>query len=244
MRTERNFKNHSVKALIFTLVLIACLSVQMVAYAESLPVGSIAYANVDTKLNLRQEPQGLIIGGIPKGETVTILSEVDRNGYYRVKVNKTNQYGYAYGEYLARLYTVTSSENLSENKTQGTTTVATPDYSDYFLTIGQLEDPYLKDATLVVVSEKKLNLRKSASRKGYRILYLTYGDKLQVVDPRIKNGYVLVKDISSGKTGYVDINYVVFEIAYNAHLENGTIPIGADSIPDCCEAIGCWCQKQ
>lgn len=241
MRTERIFRNYLVKALFFMLMLITCLSVHLVAYADTLPVGSIAYANVDTKLNIRREPQGLIIGGIPKGTTVTILSEIDRNGYYRIRVHSTGQECYAYGEYLEPLYTEPTIGNVFESETPPKNESQLENYNE-FLTISQFRNPQLEDATLVVISERKLNLRKRSNRKGARIMYLGYGDRLQVVNPEIKNSYVLVKDISSGKVGYVDTDYVVFESAYNAHLDSLNTTIETDSLANCCTTIGCWCQ--
>lgn len=204
-------------------MLLAFLARMMVAYAaESSAIGCVAIVNADTKLNLREEPQGKIIGKLPRGESVTILSEQDRNGYYKVLVHRDNMECYAYGEYLTILHTNTSITNTSSNST-----TVKPDNSNVYYEEKKSE---WENATLIVVSDKKLNLRKKPSRKANRIKYLEDGDRLVVMSPEIKNNYILVKDLADGKVGYVDINYVVLESEY----ENS----GCKT--KCCENCTCW----
>ena len=79
----------SFKAVICALVLIICLTTKIAfSVAVSMPVNSIAVITAETKLNLREKPQGKIIGKLPHGEYVVILSKIDRNGYYRIRVNQ------------------------------------------------------------------------------------------------------------------------------------------------------------
>ena len=250
MKTERNFLVCSVRVLIIAVVFLASLFVTSTnAYAAGLPVGSVAYANVDTELNMRDRPQGNIIGGVPKGETVTILKEVDRDGYYFVKVDKTNRTCYVYGEFLKLLRL---PGEISEPTVQVTPPpqiqIPIPETqpvmdTSIFLPLSQLNGTVPENATLVVTSERKLNLRKRSNRNGDRIKYLLYGDVLQVVNPQIKNNYILVKELATGKVGYVDIDYVVFAEAFQSHIGTSyyyyTQPTSTP--PSCCVDANCPC---
>lgn len=196
--TERNCKG-TPRMMFFVLMLLVCLAIhEMNACAEVSSVNCIAYVNADTKLNLREEPQGKIIGKLPRGESVTILSEIDRNGYYRIRVNKTGLECYAYGEYLTITYT---------NRNQETTTKPKNVYVE-------TEKNDWENEIVVVISEKQLNMRKKVSKNAERIKYLEYGDELKVISGKNKNGYILVKDLQDGKVGYVDIDYVILESEY------------------------------
>ena len=204
-------------------VLLVCLARKMVAFAaEPSAIGCVAIVNADTKLNLRQEPQGKIIGKLPRGESVTILSERDRNGYYKVLVHRDNMECYAYGEYLTILYTNTPTTNTSTNSS-----AVNPDNN---VAVDQEEKSEWENPILVVVSDKKLNMRKKPSRKADRIKYLEEGDRLLVMSPKIKNNYILVKDLAEGKVGYVDIDYVVLESEYE----------DSGCKTKCCEQCACW----
>ena len=112
MKSKRNCRSITLGSLIGIVVLIIVVLSQtaMVASAAVMPKGSVAVVTADTKLNLRKEPQGEIIGKIARGKTVTILSEIDRNGYYRVRVDETGLECYAYGEYLEFLYSGTAEQ--------------------------------------------------------------------------------------------------------------------------------------
>lgn len=206
MKTERNIGSCFLNTVICIVMLIASLFVTT-AYAEGFPVGSIAYVCADTRLNLRAEPQGEIIGDIARGKTVTILSKVDRNGYYFIRVNQTGQECYAYGEYLAL------KENNSTSNNSTSTTISE-------------NSKYAKGDILYVISEQKLNMRKKPDRKANRIIYLYYGDKLEVVSPKVKNNYILVKSLFTGKVGYVDTSYVDFNLRENC----------------CCNCCECCCK--
>ena len=202
MKSKRNSRTITFGGMICVLALVIYFLTQtaMVASAAVMPAGSIAVVTADTKLNLREKPQGKIIGKIARGKQVTILSEIDRDGYYRIRVNETGLECYAYGEYLEFLYAGSDSQqNVSNIPEQDQTRSEEPEYS---VPEGEI---------LVVVSEAKLNMRKKPTRKGDRIKYLYYGDRLQIVSSEVKNNYVLVRDLEEGKVGYVSLDYVVFE---------------------------------
>lgn len=215
MKTERNY---TCKMMLFTLVLLVCLTVQVIAHAEYSAVDCIAYVSADTKLNLREQPQGKIIGKLPKGETVTILSEKDRNGYYRIRVHRNNLECYAYGEYLTIQYNSNSQVSTS-TKVDKEYVYSEREYSEW------------ENEFLVVTSDKKLNMRKKASRNADRIKYLAYGDRLKVLSTNVRNNYILVKDLEDGKVGYVDIDYVVLESEYMFTKQ-------------CCEDSQCRCLRR
>ena len=207
MKSNRNCRSITFGSLIGIVVLVILVLSQtaMVASAAVMPKGSTAVVTADTKLNLRKEPQGEVIGKIARGKTVTILSEIDRNGYYRIRVDETGLECYAYGEFLEFLHSGTAEEQpiLPSIPEQAPSYTEEPTYES--------EESIPEGTVLVVVSEAKLNMRKKPSRKGDRIQYLYYGEKLEVVSSKVKNNYVLVRDFNDGKVGYVSLDYVVIE---------------------------------
>ncbi len=231
MKAERIFGR--MFTLVICIILIITITATTVAAAnESLPLYSTARVVNASKLNLRREPQGEIIGKLASGKTVTILSEIDRNGYYHVRVDETGLECYVYGEYLA-------FESLGNQ-----TTPVVPNFTyepDEEVSYDEIfssseETFYYEGATLVVTSDKKLNLRKKPSRKGYRLKYLYNGELVEIVDPTVKNGYIRVKDISDGTIGYVSIDYV----AYDGYVEDVILP----SACNCnCQCPGCYCNR-
>ena len=209
MKSKRNCRSITFGSLIGIVVLVIFVLSQtaMVASAAVMPQGSVAIVTADTKLNLREKPQGEIIGKIARGKTVTILSEIDRNGYYRIRVDETGLECYAYGEFLEFLHSGSAGQQptLPSIPEQGPSYTEKPTYEN------ESEESIPEGTILVVVSESKLNMRKKPSRKGDRIQYLYYGEKLEVVSSKVKNNYVLVRDFNDGKLGYVSLDYVVIE---------------------------------
>ncbi len=192
----------SLKAVICALALIICLTAETAfSVAATMPINSIAVVTAETKLNLREKPQGKIIGKLPHGEYVVILSEIDRNGYYRIRVQATGLECYAYGEYLELVSAGTVETERPTLESEEKEDVSWVDNDNRTVPEG---------AILVVTSDAKLNMRKGPARKADRIKYLYNGDKLQIVSSDVKNNYVLVRD-SKGKVGYVSLDYVVFE---------------------------------
>lgn len=206
MKSKRNCRRITLGTMIGVLALVICILTRtaMIASAAVMPAGSIAVVTADTKLNLREEPQGKIIGKIARGKEVTILSEIDRDGYYRIRVNETGLECYAYGEYLEFLRAGSATQQPSVNVPE-----QEPTRDE------ESEENVPEDVILVVISEGKLNMRKGPSRKKDRIQYLYYGDRLQVVSSEVKNNYVLVRDLRAGKVGYVSLDYVVLEEDFN-----------------------------
>ena len=174
-------------ATLVTLVLVLLFTVTTSSAATSvLEPNDLAIITADTFLNLRDKPQGEIIGKIPRGEIVTIKSKVDRNNYYKVYINRTGETGYAYGEYLSPYRT---------NNGNGDYTVPTI-------------DGLTKGSTLVVTVETWLNMREKPDINSQIISYLYNGTRLQVMSETINNGFVLVYNTSTKLAGYVHIDYV------------------------------------
>ena len=174
-------------ATLVTLVLVLLFTVTTSTAATSiLEPNDFAIVTADTFLNLRDKPQGEIIGKIPRGEIVTIKSKVDRNNYYKVYINRTGETGYAYGEYLSPYRT---------NNGNGDYTVPTI-------------DGLTKGSTLVVTVETWLNMREKPDINSQIISYLYNGTRLQVMSEKINNDFVLVYNTSTKLTGYVHIDYV------------------------------------
>lgn len=232
MKSKRNGRNFTFGGVICIIALVIYIFSQtvMVASAAVMPAGSIAVVTADTKLNLREEPQGKIIGKLARGKEVTILSEIDRDGYYRIRVNETGLECYAYGEYLEFLYDGNASqEPIYSIPEQEPIYTEEPIYSyeeDDGITIPE-------GTILVVNSNGKLNMRKKPSKKGDRIQYLYDGELLEVVSSNVKNNYVLVRDYNDGKVGYVSLDYV--EIWGEQNLNNKEC-----SPENCCQ--NCICQ--
>lgn len=174
-------------ATLVTLVLVLLFTVTTSSAATSiLEPGDLAIINADTFLNLRDKPQGEIIGKIPHGDIITIKSKVDRNGYYKVYINRTGETGYAYGEYLSLYKTSNGNDDYTVPTIDGLT----------------------KGATLVVTVDTWLNLRESPNINSRIISYLYNGVHLQVMSEEIKNDYILVYNTSTRIAGYVHIDYV------------------------------------
>lgn len=222
MKSRRNYRTITFGTVVCIFALVICILTEtaMVASAAVMPQGSIAVVTADTKLNLRQEPQGKIIGKIARGKEVTILSEIDRNGYYRIRVNETGLECYAYGEFLEFLRPGTVE--------QPSVNIPEQDNHDY-----EIPDVTVFDGEiLVVVSNGKLNMRKGPTRKADRIQYLYDGDRLQIVSYEVKNDFILVRDLRAGKIGYVHTDYV--------RLESEMTPVRVCSPETCCP--NCICQ--
>lgn len=174
-------------ATLVTLVLVLLFTVTTSSAATSiLEPGDLAIINADTFLNLRDKPQGEIIGKIPHGDIITIKSKVDRNGYYKVYINRTGETGYAYGEYLSLYKTSNGNDDYTVPTIDGLT----------------------KGATLVVTVDTWLNLREKPNINSRIISYLYNGVHLQVMSEEIKNDYILVYNTSTRIAGYVHIDYV------------------------------------
>ena len=156
------------KALICAAALILCLTTKTAfSVSAGMPVNSLAVVTAETKLNLRDRPQGEIIGKLPHGEYVETLSERDRNGYYRIRVLSTGLECYAYGEYLQFVSAGIVEPERPTYDTEGNQ--PEQDNGDEII--------IPEGSTLVVISDVKLNMRKKPNRKADRIKYLYYGDK-------------------------------------------------------------------
>ena len=113
---------------------------------------SVKIAITMENLNLRDKAStsGRILTTIPKGKTVTILSEKDENGWY--KVSYDGKTGYVSGSYLT---TSTSSSTTITTKT-GTTT-ENLNLRDQASTSGKILTTIPKGKTVTILSEKDEN---------------------------------------------------------------------------------------
>ena len=230
MKAERISRRTFTLVICIILIITVMANTVVASASESLPLYCTARVVNATKLNLRREPQGEVIGQLATDKTVTILSEIDRNGYYHVRVDETGLECYAFGEYLAFVsYGTTNTPVIVPPFTyEPDEDYTEPEYDSS-------ENAYYKGATLVVTSDKKLNLRKRPSRKGYRLKYLYNGELLEVVSTKVENGYIRVKDLSDGTIGYVSTDYV-------ALLGNEDF-IFNESCTCNCNCISCCCNK-
>ena len=187
------------RTLAICMILIMLIATPTIAMAGGLAAGSTAYVCADTFLNLREEPQGEIIGQIARGETVTILSGPDRNSYYHIKVNKTGKVCYAYGQYL----TADKVEKNVRTKTQNK--------KDKKVIECPLCDVCLENCdenVYYVTSKRWLNLREGPSMDTKRIMKLYHGVILIVLDDEPINHFVKVMVLDDGTEGYVHTDYI------------------------------------
>jgi len=179
--------------ILIIIMMIVSISMPITAMAfESFSVGSVVYVNVEDYLRLREEPQGEIIGQIPRGGTVTILSGRDRNGYYKVKVNSTGEIGYSYGEYL-------TSEKVER---KGKAPVTTKEEDREVTT-----EWYIGDNAYANVS-KRLILRKGPSKQTKSIGYIEKNTEVEIMSELAETGYIKVKVLKTGTIAYVDSYYL------------------------------------
>ena len=179
--------------ILIIIMMIVSISMPITAMAfESFSVGSVVYVNVEDYLRIREEPQGEIIGQIPRGGTVTILSQRDRNGYYKVRVNSTGETGYCYGEYL------TSEKIERRGKTSATTKEETHDSATEW---------YIGDLAYANVSQR-LILRKGPAKKTKSIGYIEKDTEVEIMSEMAENGYIEVKVLKTGTIAYVDSYYL------------------------------------
>ncbi len=86
---------------LFALVLALTFLTAFFTYASA---DTIYLVNTEeTGINVRANPQGEIIGGIPKGTLVTSLGVVKYDGCDWVMVQYGDQIGYLFGEYMAKV---------------------------------------------------------------------------------------------------------------------------------------------
>lgn len=207
--TRRKCTN--VLLVVFCLLLLVSFVVPITAHAQESVFGYVAEVNVNTTLNLREKPTGKVIGSLQDGMRVTILSELDENGYYKVIVHSNNQVGYVFGEYLVLLYQSLPTTTPSTSTNQGTVDQGNTSQGN------NVDGNVWYNVTFVVDSDKKLNLREQPTVQSKSIEYLYAGDKVRVLSIYIQDNYMHVQNISTGTVGYVDMNYVVPEHEYDGN---------------------------
>lgn len=184
-KTERTLFTRGLMIIIAMVIMAVSMPITALA-SDGFQVGATVYVNVNDYLNLREVPQGTIIGQIARGETVTILAKKDRDGYYKVRVNRTNETGFCFGEYLTQ-------EKISKNRTS--TKPATNDQ----LKVGDIYSIH----TAVTLRLKK---EPSVSANYYR--FFSDGEELKILDTKVQEGYVKVLALKDGQEGYAYFKYM------------------------------------
>ena len=166
------------------LILTMMLSTPIVALAAGYTPGTTVYCCAETKLNFRAAPQGEIIGQIKRGEQLTIMSNIDRDGYYMVRRVSTSELGYAYGQYL-------TTEKVEPIKSP------TREQQD-------IANRYLEGEILYVQSAERLRLRTKASTddSSKLIRWLETDEAVVVLDTKVTNGFLYVQTITDQLKGY------------------------------------------
>ena len=133
-------------------------------YLQENVTNATSLGQTTENLNLRQQANtnGSILAIIPKGETITLLSDKDANGWYQVSyLDKT---GYVYGDYITKI----SQGSNSSNTTPSTST------------------PIEGQTT------ENLNLRQQANTSASILTTIPKGTTIQVLADKDSNGWYKV----------------------------------------------------
>lgn len=190
------------------LILAMMLSTPIVALAAGFTPGTTVYCCAETKLNLRATPQGEIVGQIKRGEQLTIMSNVDRNGYYQVRVNSTGENGFAYGQYL----TTEKVEPIKQPTREERATASR----------------YLEGEILYVASAERLRLRTKASTddSSKLIRWLETDEAVVVLNTKVTNGFLYVQTVSDQLKGYAYAGQLSTTKVNDEQNSDVTWPIG------------------
>lgn len=186
-KTERNMFTRGLMIIIAMVIMAVSMPITALA-SDSFQVGATVYVNVNDYLNLRKEPQGEIIGQIARGETVTILAKKDRDGYYKVRVNRTNETGFCYGDYLTQ-------EKISKKGNAN----ATATVKNETLKVGDIYS---------IHTAVTLRLKKEPSIKSNYYRFFSDGEQLKILDTKVQEGYVKVLALKDGQEGYAYFKYM------------------------------------
>ena len=134
-------------------------------YLQENVTNATSLGQTTENLNLRQQANtnGSILAIIPKGETITLLSDKDANGWYQVSyLDKT---GYVYGDYITKISQGSNSSNTT------TPSASTP-------IEGQ--------------TTENLNLRQQANTSASILTTIPKGTTIQVLADKDSNGWYKV----------------------------------------------------
>ncbi len=237
--TTRYFSKFLITISVVVLAVMFILWFPLYANAdEGFSLGEHVRVNVGDFLNLRAEPQGKIIGQIRANEIVEIIGKRDRDGYYKIRIVRTQEEGYAYGEYLAAIpnwsgntWNNTPTPSPKPTATPVPTPTATPTYT--VSTMAGLEI----GSVLVVNSSSKLNFRIGPGYDYPRLIHLSNEDKLVALSNLVINDFIFVLQESTGYTGYVHKKFIV--------VTNDTVTSydGPCTCPHCILNKCCECQQ-
>ena len=221
------------KVLALMLVVAIMLTLEVFAYADT-------YATVTADaLNLRDSPQGEIIGRVRYGEVVRVISGPDRNHYYLIEYGG-KQY-YAYGDYLDFSGSVPPQQSqqqqqgqkpqrqTSTKKVQKTITCKI-----FFCQIGPDECECECKGLMFVKSEKRLALRTKADLKSKRIRWMPRGEPVIILDENLVGKFVKIRTLD-GEEGYAYASYLSADM-----IKGKTYEAVLCENAGCCEDHECW----
>ena len=155
-------------------------------------------------LNLRESPQGTILGTVRYGEQVEVLNGPDRNGYYQISYKDSIYYVYGtylyFGSDLPELPQIDEGENTH---TQQQTTKGKGVNPKYYLFT-----PEIEPKPILFVNAKEISLRKYAEPLALRLGWVQKGDPLILVSTKITNGFVKVRTLDGSIEGYTFYKYL------------------------------------
>lgn len=141
-------------------------------------------AKTTENLNLRSKANtsGSVLVTIPKGQTITLLSGKDANGWYQAQYN--GKTGYVSGAYLTSITSSNTSSSSSSNSSNNSSS------------------PSTKTGT----TTENLNLRDKASTNGTVLITIPKGQTVTLLSGKDANGWYKLS--YNGKTGYASGAYI------------------------------------
>ncbi len=176
-----------IKGIAGSLILFSALPYSVESFAKE-----TGYPRVG--MNFRASPNGKDIGGIPKGENLTILSR--KNGWLKVK-RRNGRVGWVWAKYIT-VNSTTKNIPKPTARPAATTTAANSTTSaepNEVTTHGEL-----------INVRTSLNIRKSPSSSSRRMGALRPGQDFEIIG-EASNGWYKVRT-SDGVIGYASDNYI------------------------------------
>ncbi len=202
IRRNKKGEFHMKRALLVSLV------ITIVALATTTAFAVPATVTADV-LNLRDVPQGEIIGSVRFGHTVDVLEGPDRNWYYKISYKGGTYYVYGsyldFGSDLPELPKIGDATRQKPTEKPAGSGVNTVKSEYYFLD----ESGY--NPIFFVNAKEKISIRKYAEPESLRLTWVMRGEPVIVVDSRIANGFLRVRSIDGKIEGYTFAKYLSLE---------------------------------
>lgn len=199
-------------------LLVILVTLLVIATTTASAVTATVTADV---LNLRVEPQGEITGSVRNGETVEVLGGPDRNWYYQISYKGSTYYVYGtyldFGSDLPGLPKIVDASSKKPTTKPENSRGKIVEATMYFL------DDTGYNPIVFVNAKKEISLRKYAEKESLRLAWVSRGEPIVIVDPRIVRGFIKVRTLDGESEGYTYVKYLSLEpikdVDYSAYTE-------------------------